>query len=78
VGTADHFFALLRNRSWESFSLISQVADAIEVPVIAAGGIADGRSLVAAVAPGAEAVQFGTAFLPCAGSDTNKNDYKEH
>jgi len=55
-----------------SFSLIPQVVDAVEVPVIAAGGIADGRGLLAALALGAEAVQIGTAFLPCAGSGASK------
>jgi|RhiMetdeSRZDD1v2_1073273.scaffolds.fasta_scaffold329537_2 nitronate monooxygenase len=54
------------------FSLIPQVVDAVAVPVIAAGGIADGRGLVAALALGAEAVQIGTAFLPCAGSGASK------
>jgi nitronate monooxygenase len=49
-------------------SLIPMVADAVEAPVIAAGGIADGRGLVAALALGAEGVQIGTAFVPCAGS----------
>jgi nitronate monooxygenase len=51
-----------------SFSLIPQVADAVEVPVIAAGGIGDGRGLMAALVFGAEGGQIGTAFLPCAGS----------
>lgn len=54
------------------FSLIPQVADAVAIPVIAAGGIADGRGLVAALALGAEGVQIGTAFLPCAGSGASK------
>jgi nitronate monooxygenase len=54
------------------FSLISEVADAVEVPVIAAGGIADGRGLVAALVLGAEGVQIGTAFLSCAGSGVSK------
>ena len=49
-------------------SLIPQVVDAVSVPVIAAGGIADGRGVVAAHALGAEAVQIGTAFVSCVGS----------
>jgi nitronate monooxygenase len=51
-----------------SISLIPQVVDAVSVPVIAAGGIADGRGVVAAFALGAEGVQIGTAFLSCSGS----------
>ncbi len=45
------------------FSLIPQVADAVSVPVIAAGGIADSRGMVAAFALGAEGVQLGTRFV---------------
>ncbi|MGQ3353368.1 MAG: NAD(P)H-dependent flavin oxidoreductase [Phreatobacter sp.] len=45
------------------FALLPQVVDAVEVPVIAAGGIADGRGIVAAFALGAAAVQVGTAYL---------------
>lgn len=48
-----------------SLSLIPQVVDAVHAPVIAAGGIADGRGIVAALALGAQAVQIGTAFLAC-------------
>ena len=48
-----------------TFSLVPQVADVVNVPVIAAGGIADARSVVAALALGAEAVQVGTVFLAC-------------
>ena len=51
-----------------SFSLIPQGVDAVQIPVLAAGGIADGRGLKAALALGAEGVQIGTAFLACAGS----------
>ena len=45
------------------FSLIPQVADAVSIPVIAAGGIVDARGVVAAFALGAEGVQLGTRFV---------------
>ena len=48
-----------------TFSLVPQVADAVSVPVIAAGGIADARGIVPAFALGAGGVQMGTAFLAC-------------
>jgi nitronate monooxygenase len=48
-----------------TFALVPQIADAIKVPVIAAGGIADARGIVAALALGASAVQIGTAYLFC-------------
>jgi nitronate monooxygenase len=48
-----------------TFALVPQIADAIKVPVIAAGGIADVRGIVAAVVLGASAVQIGTAYLFC-------------
>jgi nitronate monooxygenase len=47
------------------FSLLPEVCDAVDIPVIAAGGIADGRGIAAALALGAEGVQIGTAFLAC-------------
>lgn len=47
------------------FSLLPQVVDAVRVPVIAAGGVADGRTAAAAFMLGASAVQMGTAFLRC-------------
>ncbi len=46
-------------------SLVPQIVDIVDVPVIAAGGIGDARGIVAALALGAEGVQLGTAFLAC-------------
>jgi nitronate monooxygenase len=46
-----------------TFALVPQVVDAVKVPVIAAGGIADGRGIVAAFALGAAGAQIGTAYL---------------
>jgi len=43
--------------------LVPQVVDAVQIPVVAAGGIADGRGLVAALALGAQGIQMGTRFL---------------
>jgi nitronate monooxygenase len=53
-----------------TFALIPQVADAVKIPVIAAGGIADARGIVAALALGASAVQIGTAYLFCTDAAT--------
>lgn len=49
-----------------TMALVPQVVDAVSVPVIAAGGIADGRGIAAALALGAAGVQIGTAFLSAA------------
>lgn len=46
-----------------TMALVPQIVDAVEIPVIAAGGIADGRGLIAAFALGAEGVQMGTRFV---------------
>lgn len=48
-----------------TMALVPQIASAVDVPVIAAGGIMDGRGIAAAVALGASAAQLGTAFLAC-------------
>jgi len=51
------------NSQLGTLSLVPQVVDAVAVPVVASGGIADGRGIAAAFALGASAVQIGTAFL---------------
>ncbi|MEX2536277.1 MAG: DUF561 domain-containing protein [Trueperaceae bacterium] len=48
-----------------TLALVPQVVDAVTVPVIASGGIMDGRGVAAALALGAQAAQMGTAFLTC-------------
>ncbi len=48
-----------------SFALLPQIVEAVDVPVIAAGGIADARGVAAAMALGAAGVQIGTAYLLC-------------
>ena len=55
-----------------TFSLVPQIADKVNVPVIAAGGIADARGVIAALALGAEAVQMGTTFLACEESGASR------
>lgn len=55
--------------------LIPQVVDAVKIPVIAAGGIADGRGMAAALALGADAVQVGTRFAATVESSAHP-DYK--
>ena len=56
-----------------TMALIPQVVDAVKIPVIAAGGIADGRSIVAALALGAQGVQMGTRFLMTQESSAHEN-----
>jgi nitronate monooxygenase len=53
-------------------SLIPQVVDNVSIPVISAGGIMDGRGLIASLCLGAKGVQMGTAFLTCIESGAHK------
>ena len=53
------------------FALLPQIVAAVDVPVIAAGGIADARGVAAALALGADGVQVGTAYLLCPEADTS-------
>jgi enoyl-[acyl-carrier protein] reductase II len=53
--------------------LVPQVVDAVDIPVIAAGGIADGRQMLACLALGAEAVQIGTRFAATVESSAHEN-----
>ena len=48
-----------------TFALVPQIADAVKVPVVAAGGISDARGIAAALALGASAAQVGSAYLHC-------------
>lgn len=59
-----------------TMTLVPQVVDAVNIPVIAAGGIADGRGVAAAMMLGAEGVQLGTRFVTAKESIAHEN-YKE-
>lgn len=59
-----------------TMSLVPQVVDSVEIPVIAAGGIADGRGFAAAKMLGAEGVQMGTVFLAADETNIHQN-YKD-
>ncbi len=59
-----------------TMALIPQVADSVRIPVVAAGGIADGRGLAAALALGAQGVQMGTRFV-CSSECIAHPDYKQ-
>lgn len=59
-----------------TMTLVPQVVDAVEIPVIAAGGIADGRGIAAAFMLGAQGVQMGTCFVVTKESQVHEN-YKK-
>lgn len=59
-----------------TMALVPQVVDAVDIPVIAAGGIADGRGIAAAFMLGARAVQMGTVFVVAKEAQVHEN-YKE-
>ena len=56
-----------------TIALVPQVADAVDIPVAAAGGIADGRGIAAALALGADGVQMGTRFIATAECNAHEN-----
>lgn len=59
-----------------TMALLPQIAGAVKAPVIAAGGIADGKGLVAALALGAQGIQMGTRFI-CSSECIAHNNFKE-
>lgn len=59
-----------------TMALLPQVADALSIPVVGSGGIADGRGMAAAIALGAEAIEMGSAFL-CAAENTIHENAKQ-
>jgi nitronate monooxygenase len=71
-GHRGSFLRLAEDSLTGTLSLVPQVVDIVDVPVIAAGGIGDARGVVAALALGAEAVQMGTVFLACEESGASR------
>jgi nitronate monooxygenase len=64
-GHRGHFLSQDLGLQQGTFTLLPQIVAAVDLPVIAAGGIVDGKGIRAALALGASAVQMGTAFLCC-------------
>jgi len=70
-GHRGHFLSDDLGAQLGTFALVPQIAQAVRVPVIAAGGIADARGVAAALALGAAGVQVGTAYLLCPEATTS-------
>jgi nitronate monooxygenase len=70
-GHRGHFLSMDLGRQLGTFALVPQLVDALRVPVIAAGGIADARGVRAALALGARGIQVGTAYLLCPEANTS-------
>lgn len=70
-GHRGHFLDHDLSRQLGTFALLPQLVDALEVPVIAAGGISDARGVAAAIALGAAGVQVGSAYLLCPEANTS-------
>lgn len=70
-GHRGHFLDHDLSRQLGTFALVPQLVDALEVPVIAAGGISDARGVAAAMALGAAGVQVGSAYLLCPEANTS-------
>jgi nitronate monooxygenase len=70
-GHRGHFLSDDLSRQLGTFALLPQIKQAVGVPVIAAGGIADAAGVAAAMALGADAVQVGTAYLLCPEATTS-------
>ncbi|MDA7084898.1 nitronate monooxygenase [Pseudomonas sp. SA3-5] len=70
-GHRGHFLDMDLSRQCGTFALLPQMVDAVRLPVIAAGGIADAQGVRAAMALGAAGVQIGTAYLCCPEASTS-------
>lgn len=71
-GHRGHFLSDDLTRQVGIFALLPQIVAAVDVPVVAAGGITDARGVAAAMALGAAGVQVGTAWLLCPEADTRE------